>query len=585
MTVMIKVLVVEDSENDVELLMRQLRKGGYTPRCSVVETAESFKKALEYEPWDLILCDYKMPNFSAPAALKIIQEMNFDIPFLVVSGTIGEDTAIEIMKAGAHDYLMKDKLTRLPAAVERELRDAKNREHRKEAENLWKKSEDNFRHSLDESPLGIRIISTKGQTIYANQEILNIYGYESLEEFNSIPHRARYTPETMVEYEKRKATRQTGNDGPPNYEISIIRKDGQIRHLEVFRKRVLWNGNIEYQALYNDITKRKHAEYSLLESEERYRTVVENAHESILITQDAKIVFANRSAVRDSGYSYAELLNLEFEKFIHEDDRGMVVNLYWRRLQGEYLDPNYEFRIICKDGSVKWVELNVTIIEWNKKPATLNFLKDITERKLLDEEVNKSYRQTREALNATVNSIAMIVENRDPYTTGHQKRVSILAEAIASEMGLAESQKDFIATAAIMHDIGKISIPSEILSKPSKLSDIEYDLIKTHSESGHNILKDIHFPWPVAQVILQHHERINGSGYPHNLKGNEILLEARIIAVADVVEAISSHRPYRATLGIDYALNEISQNRGILYDSDIVDACLRLFREKNFSLT
>lgn len=584
MTDVIKVLIVEDSENDAELLMRQLRKGGYSPQCSVVETAESFKKALEYEPWDLILCDYKMPNFSAPAALKIIQGMNFDIPFLVVSGTIGEDTAVEVMKAGAHDYLMKDKLTRLPAAVERELRDAKNRRHSKETEDLWKKSEDNFRHSLDESPLGVRIISTEGQTIYANQEILNIYGYESLEEFNSIPHKSRYTPETLTEYEKRKAVRQTGNDGPPNYEISIIRKDGQIRHLEVFRKRVRWNSKIQYQALYNDITKRKHAEYSLLESEERYRTVVENAHESIIITQDEKIVFANRAAVRDSGYSHEELLNLAFDKLIHKDDREMVVDFYSRRLQGQNLSSNYEFRIILKDGSVKWTELNVKIIEWNKKPATLNFMKDITEHKLLDTERNESLKRIKNALDATVNAIAAIVETRDPYTTGHQLRVSHLAQAIAEEMGLNADEKDFIGTAAVIHDIGKLSIPSEILTKPTKLTELEYELIKTHSQSGYNILKDIKFPWPVAIAILQHHERINGSGYPQNLQGGNILLESRILAVADVVEAISSHRPYRASLGINYALDEISKNRNILYDANVVDACLRLFRDKHFVL-
>lgn len=584
MTDVIKVLIVEDSENDAELLMRQLRKGGYSPQCSVVETAESFKKALEYEPWDLILCDYKMPNFSAPAALKIIQEMNFDIPFLVVSGTIGEDTAVEVMKAGAHDYLMKDKLTRLPAAVERELRDTKNRRHSKETEDLWKKSEDNFRHSLDESPLGVRIISTEGQTIYANQEILNIYGYESLEEFNSIPHKSRYTPETLTEYEKRKAVRQTGNDGPPNYEISIIRKDGQIRHLEVFRKRVRWNSKIQYQALYNDITKRKHAEYSLLESEERYRTVVENAHESIVITQDEKIVFANRAAVRDSGYSHEELLNLAFDKLIHKDDREMVVDFYSRRLQGQNLSSNYEFRIVLKDGSVKWTELNVTIIEWNKKPATLNFMKDITEHKLLDTERNESLKRIKNALDATVNAIAAIVETRDPYTTGHQLRVSHLAQAIAEEMGLNADEKDFIGTAAVIHDIGKLSIPSEILTKPTKLTELEYELIKTHSQSGYNILKDIKFPWPVAIAILQHHERINGSGYPQNLQGGNILLESRILAVADVVEAISSHRPYRASLGINYALDEISKNRNILYDANVVDACLRLFRDKHFVL-
>ncbi|KFZ45071.1 hypothetical protein KD27_01575, partial [Smithella sp. D17] len=157
-----------------------------------------------------------------------------------------------------------------------------------------------------------------------------------------------------------------------------------------------------------------------------------------------------------------------------------------------------------------------------------------------------------------------------------------LARTIASEMKLTNEQIDGIRMASMIHDIGKISIPSEILAKPTKLTELEFSLIKTHSQSGYNILKDIDFLWPVAQIILQHHERINGSGYPNGLTEEQILLESQILAVADVVEAISSHRPYRPAFGINIALNEITKNRGILYNPDIVDACLRLFGEKNF---
>jgi putative nucleotidyltransferase with HDIG domain len=173
---------------------------------------------------------------------------------------------------------------------------------------------------------------------------------------------------------------------------------------------------------------------------------------------------------------------------------------------------------------------------------------------------------------------------KDPYTSGHQQRVSDLARAIATEMGLSADRQDFIRTASTIHDIGKIAIPTEILSNPTKLTALEFNLIKTHPQSGYDILKDIDFPWPVADIVLQHHERMDGSGYPQGLKEDDILLEARILAIADVVEAIAFHRPYRPAMGINLALEEISRNKGILYDAEAVDACLKLFREKDYTL-
>jgi len=188
----------------------------------------------------------------------------------------------------------------------------------------------------------------------------------------------------------------------------------------------------------------------------------------------------------------------------------------------------------------------------------------------------------RKNLEETVYALASAVEMRDPYTSGHQKRVTNLACAIAEEIGLSTDQVEGIRMAGVIHDIGKILIPSEILSKPGQLTKIDFSMIETHPQVGYDILKTIKFPYPVAQIVIQHHERIDGSGYPASLSGEEILLEARILAVSDVVEAIASHRPYRAALGLNRALKEISKNRGVLYDPKAVDACLKLFKEKGF---
>jgi putative nucleotidyltransferase with HDIG domain len=176
------------------------------------------------------------------------------------------------------------------------------------------------------------------------------------------------------------------------------------------------------------------------------------------------------------------------------------------------------------------------------------------------------------------------VEARDPYTAGHQIRSADLARTIATEMRLPQGKIDAIRIAGSIHDIGKLSIPAEILSKPTKLSELEFSLIKEHAQKGYEMLKDVESPWPLAEIIYQHHERMNGSGYPRNLKGDDILMEARILAVADVVESMASHRPYRPTLGIEAALEEIEKNKGTHYDSMVVDTCLRLFRDKSYQL-
>jgi HD-GYP domain-containing protein (c-di-GMP phosphodiesterase class II) len=223
----------------------------------------------------------------------------------------------------------------------------------------------------------------------------------------------------------------------------------------------------------------------------------------------------------------------------------------------------------------------------------INIHNVLRRRKL--EIVNRMYRQELEgiveertiglkrALEGIIQTMARTVEARDPYTAGHQERVARLAFAIATGMNLPTDQAVGIRMAGMIHDLGKISIPVEILSKPTMLSDIEFALIKNHSMNGHEILADIDFPWPVARIVLQHHEKINGSGYPLGLTGENILLEARVLCVADVVEAISSHRPYRPALGIEVALAEIEEGKGFRYDAGVVDVCLKLFREKGFS--
>lgn len=208
----------------------------------------------------------------------------------------------------------------------------------------------------------------------------------------------------------------------------------------------------------------------------------------------------------------------------------------------------------------------------------------LTNRREEEETLSRTLTNLRWALKGTLEALTLAVEAKDPHTAGHQRRVADLARTIAMEMGLAGAELDGIRMAAFLHDIGNISLPAEILSKASRLSDAEFSLVKTHPQNGYELLKEIEYPWPVARMVWQHHERLNGSGYPSGLSGEKILLGARILAVADVVEAMASHRSYRPSPGLEKALEEIAAQKGILYDPEVVDACLRIFREKDFRL-
>ena len=237
------------------------------------------------------------------------------------------------------------------------------------------------------------------------------------------------------------------------------------------------------------------------------------------------------------------------------------------------------------NGKRVFIEKTITPIrsESGNGSGSVLVVRDISARVRAEEALIESLGKLRLTLEATVGALGVASEKRDPYTAGHQQRTALLAQAIAVEMGLDPHRVEGVRAAGLLHDIGKISIPAEILTKPAKLTDIEFGIIRTHPSVGYEILKTIPFPWPVAEIVLTHHERLNGSGYPQGLKAHEILIESKIMAVADVVEAMSSHRPYRPALGTAKALDEVQSLAGTMFDPDSVRACARVLTEKNFS--
>ena len=454
----IRVLFVDDSDDDVMLLAKALKKGGYSPIYEQVDTADAMNDALDTQTWDVILCDYAMPNFSSFSALDLYKKKGFDLPFIIVSGTITDETAVAAMKAGAHDYIIKDNLARLCPAIDREMREAKIRKERQHAKTRLKKSEEKYRTLFQDSRDAIYMNADQGTFIDFNQSTLELFGYTK-EEMHNL---------------------QTKN--------VFVKED-------------------EYLKFQDEIEQ--------------------------------------KGSVRD-----------------------------------------FEAKLCKKDGTEMDCLITATVrrTKDNYIIGYQGIIRDISDLMSSRQTLEKTLKKLRTALGGTIQAMALTVETRDPYTAGHQRGVSNLARSIATEMGISANKIQGIRFAGVIHDIGKICVPGEILSKPGDISRNELGLIKEHSQVGHNILKTVDFPWPIAQIILQHHEKMNGTGYPDGLSGENILLESRIVAVADVVEAMASHRPYRPSLGIDMALKEIQKNKNVFYDPQVVDACLRLFNEKGYRL-
>jgi len=322
------------------------------------------------------------------------------------------------------------------------------------------------------------------------------------------------------------------------------------------------------------------AELKPAESEAWYRQLFEMEPAAIFLIDN------ERGRILDVNYAAATLYGYEYEEFlkIRPADLSVEPLETWK----DTSDPDSYIPIAWhqkKDGSAFPVEINSRRIALQGRSAYILAVRDITDKHRIEGEQRQNFSQLRKALSATIDAIAVTVEKRDPYTAGHQRRVADLARSIADELGLSADQIAGIRAAGRIHDIGKISIPSEILCKPTALTPLEFALIKMHPQSGYEILKDVEFPWPVSRIVLEHHERLDGSGYPNGLIGDNLLIESRILAVADVVEAMATNRPYRPALGLEAALNEITIKRGVLYDSMAVDACIKLFFENRHYLS
>jgi len=460
---------------------------------------------------------------------------------------------------------------------------------RRQAEDALRESEEQFRSSLENAPDGVFMNDLEGKFLYGNRRCEEIIGYKREEligknflELNILPENSlARAAEILQDNINGKST------GPD--ELDLIRKDGRLVPVEINTTVVQGKGQAVVLAFVRDITERKLAEKNLARLHQQNELILSTVAEGIIgLDLQGNHTFVNPAAAKMLGYEVGELLSRPSHSTWHhtkpdgspypQEECAIYAAFRKGAMHRVYTEMFWR-----KDGTSFPIEYASTpIYEQGGLVGAVVTFADITERKLSEEKLVKSYESLQKSLNDSIDTIVKISEMRDPYTAGHQRKVADLATTIAREMKLEDTRIDQLRMAAVIHDIGKIYVPSEILSKPGKLSDIEFSLIKTHAQGGYDIVKDIDLPCSVANAVLQHHERLDGSGYPNGLKSEDTLLEAKILAVADVVEAMSSHRPYRPALGINKALEEISKNRGRLYDPDVVDVCLDLFNSGKF---
>ncbi len=469
------------------------------------------------------------------------------------------------------------------------------------------KSADRYKDVLDEIQDGYFEVDLAGNYTMANSVTCHELGY-AREELIGLSYKVTAPKEDIPRIFR--IFHEVYRTGEPNkgYDFQMTRKDGSVIYTEtsVSLLRNERGEPVGFRGISRDVTERKRSEKALQESDQRYRAFIAHSSEGIWrleleqpvstslpeeeqirqMIDNAFVAECNEATARMYGFEKAEdFTGTRLSDFASLDD-PLDRQLFSGFIRSGYSLSDMESHRMDRQGQDRWFSNSLTgVIENGFLVRGWGVRRDITERKQAEESLAKSYEALRRTLDGSIKSIAKMVEMKDPYTAGHQQRVAELASAIAGEMGLSIEQVKVIYLAGLIHDIGKFYVPADILSKPGKLTAIELAMIRTHSQGSYDILTEIEFPWPLAKIAWQHHERLDGSGYPQGLKGDEILPEAKILAVSDVVEAMASYRPYRPALGIDRALEEIERNRGILYGVEASDICLKLFREKGFNFT
>ena len=598
------ILIVEDERIIAEATKRRLEQFGYNV-IKICSTGIDAIETVKTNSVDLVLMDIILKgNMNGLEAGKEIHE-KYNIPIIFLTANSNEEFMKQAKVSEAYCFILKPyKKMDLKANIELAL-------YRHEIQKKITSSEKQYRSLVESIREGIGILDDNYRFVYANQALANTLnlsnGHIINREFASFfPEKKHNLIQNLFQIIKQNEAKTIELKYPfSNSENRILQihftpvwKEDRCEKIFVLCNDIT-NFNDKHSRLEKQIEERatkieemnkkleaKVAQQNVTQSElerskKQYKYLFDNAlvglwQSDVKFQKFQKI---NLKMAKIFGYkTIQEFMTKSSQEYVFS--RNQYQHFYSKLKEFGHIE-DFPIEYIMNNGKSRTISFSAKLY------PTKNFIEgiavDITDLVRTERALSDSNEKLQKLLEDTVQGLISAVEIRDPYTAGHQRKVAALAKSIAAELGLEQQVIDGVNIAALVHDIGKIYIPIEILNRPRKLNKAEFDLIQLHPKIGFDLLQPIDFPWPIAKIVCQHHEKLDGSGYPNGIKGEDILLEARILTVADAMEAISSHRPYRASMGIKTALEEIDKKKAILYDPDIVNATIRLFENKNFT--
>lgn len=616
MAIPLHLLIIEDSEDDAELLLRELRRGGYDVTFLRVDTPSAMEHALRSTPWDLLIADYMMPQFSAPRALELMKSLDIDLPFIIVSGKVGEDIAVDSLKAGAHDFIVKGNLTRLIPAIERELREVVVRRERKLADIALKK----LSSAVEQSADTVIITNHDGVIEYVNSAFENLAGYSASEAVGKTPSILRSGVHDDAFYAGLWETILSGKVF--RNELINKKKDGELYYLEEIITPVRDGKGVisHFVSTGRDVTQRRRQEEKIARQLQRLATLrsVDQAITANLdltvtlntiICQVSEQLHTDGSAllVRDQSVdtlTVAASIGVHNLQCCSEDCPaeqiarqavGQRATVVVQEL-GESGSPCQEFFRSCY--AVPLIakgEVSGVLIVFNRSAITpdgewLEFLETLAgqaaiaiDNSSMFHNLERSNAELCLAYDTTLEGWSKALDLRDQETEGHAQRVTDLTVRLATCLEVGDDELVHIRRGALLHDIGKMGIPDSILRKPGPLDLAEWEIMRKHPAYAYSLLSSIAYLEHALDIPLCHHEKWDGSGYPRGLKGEEIPLAARIFAVVDVWDALRSDRPYRKGWPIDKVREYLRAESGIQFDPEIIETFLHMVKEDGSS--